>query len=281
LDPDDFESQAEDIVSNLPVGITAFTTGLRAARNSYDTGSHHWCLVIPKRLRLPQATFVSVWVMKLIMEEKNNATADFLHAMYEATTAMPAMGTMAGKMFEAIAHTMLCNGRNTATGLGHSDTFLLDFTENDRSRMSFTKLQELGKECQADGTCQWLSIYAQPTTLSFATADSIAIINGRLYIFQVTTNYLHNINILGLEQIYNGLPDDLRPTQETPLRFVWVIPFDKSRDFDRRNYVGGPEEQKNRWDSLAEQYVIKLTMGRDDFISKLRLHSRRTMLKLY
>jgi hypothetical protein len=96
----------------------------------------------------------------------------------------------------------------------------------------------------------------------------------------MTTNYLHTINIPGLETIYNGLPADLRPTQETPLRFVWVIPFDKSKKFGLRSYVKGTEEQNNRWDSLMQQYVIKLTMAKDDFISKLRRRSRRTMLKL-
>jgi len=276
--PEDFESRVEDVVSNLPVGITAFTAGLSTARNSYDTSSHRWCLVTPNKRRHPQATFVSEWAMKLIMEQEQNATADFLHAMYQATAAIPAMGVMAGKMFEAVAHTMLWNGQNTATGLGHSGTFLLEFTEDDRLRMSFTKVQELGNESQADGT--WPEIYAQPIAANYATADSVAIIHGRLHIFQMTTNYLHTINIPGLEKIYNGLPADLRPTQETPLRFVWVIPFDKSKKFGLRSYVKGTEEQNNRWDSLMQQYVIKLTMAKDDFISKLRRRSRRTMLKL-
>jgi hypothetical protein len=280
VQPNGFQQRMMGIIASLPRDIAAFTGGLNEAPISYHVSSHRWCLVVPGENRFPKATFVSPWVMKLIMERQADATAEFLHAMYKATTAMPSMGTMAGKMFEAIAHPMLWNGRHTATGLGPTNTsFQVEFTEADKNWMSFAQLQEfedVGR--RADGT--WPPIYAQPTSQNFPTIDSFAIICGRLHLFQITVDYKHTINLKGLADICAELPLAMRPTKEKPLCFVWVIPFDTSRTFGLRGYSKCTAKEKQHWDPLIQQYVIQLRMGRQDFISKLRLHSCRILLKL-
>jgi hypothetical protein len=76
-------------MSSLPLDITALRSGLNTATNSYDMSFHRWCLVVPNEYRFPKATFVSLWVMKLIIERQADATAEFLHVMYEATRWEP------------------------------------------------------------------------------------------------------------------------------------------------------------------------------------------------
>lgn len=133
-------------------------------------------------------------------------------------------------MFEAVAHKMLWNCRHMAAGLGHTDEFQVEFAEKDRKR-TLPVFEEL--ECEADGT--WPSTYIQPTVLDFPSAYSIGIIHGRVYIFQLTADYKPAINVQILEKMCGALPRPMRPTREIPPGFVWVIPFDKSKDFSRRH----------------------------------------------
>jgi hypothetical protein len=205
--------------------------------------------------------------MRLIIEKQVDATAKFIHAIYSAVARIPAMGIMAGKIFEPVAHEMLWNGQNLAKGLDSEDEFQVEFTGADKTKCWFGDPKELQKlEPKTDGT--WCSTYAQPMDPNVLAVYSIGIIHDRLHLSQVTTDYQQTIDVQGLKRVCDVVPNDMRPTPERPLRFVWVVPADESKVFTRRQYSEDTQEdsEMNRWDFPVQQYIVELTMSRDDFI---------------
>jgi hypothetical protein len=259
-----------DMESSIPHSLADVMSGLHNAIHSYDANSHPWCLICPDGIRFTRAGFVSLRVMRLIIEKQIDATAEFIHAIYSAVADIPAMGIMAGKIFEPVAHYMLWNGQNLAKGLDSKDEFQVKFTGADKKCLFVDEeLQKL--QAKTDGT--WCSTYARPMDPNVSAAYSIGIIHNRLHLFQVTTDYQQTIDVQGLKRVCDVVPSGVRPTRERPLRFVWVVPADKSNVFTRRQYSEDTQEdsEKNRWDFSIQQYVVELTMNRNDFIRELFL----------
>ncbi|KAG5185990.1 hypothetical protein JKP88DRAFT_310586 [Tribonema minus] len=232
------------------------TAGLRATILNAGEDAGSTAALSDKVLHMCTADFVHVRLMwasqyafDALCEAQGEASKGELRAFIASSARLPSLATLRGLVFEPYVHRLLGNGscfeyRVLEPAQHGVTTFNFAF----RRSVTFARLRDIWRIEEG--------VYYAPRASNLSAGDSFAIIDGVLFIFQITVAAEHGVKKAGTLDIVEaacGMSIGARP--EFVLAFV--VPPDRFLEYRAQNFVT-KENKKAKLEVACTQWAIRL-----------------------
>jgi hypothetical protein len=259
-------------IGRLAEDSGSFLSRLKSYREGYSDGhevSHTIFRLSPTtHSRLLQSChydIVSQWALDFLLRACEEREADAVTKFYRQIPRDPWVAPLRGHLFEALVLNYL-DGIDT-----HRDLSIRLLTGSDeitwtyrgpipRVRFGRTFINEINEAVENKAR-----IHLVPEAPNFAAADSIVYDPKEVLTFvQVTINHEHPIAVSGLKSIQKWLRVNdntarVRPNQNQPWRFIFIVPEEMASSFTLQNMQG--DTKTKVWAGKVEQYVYGFSAG--------------------
>ncbi|TFK26850.1 hypothetical protein FA15DRAFT_666979 [Coprinopsis marcescibilis] len=244
------ERQIEEVVQSDQRLIPTFSEPLYTARESW---SSHIAAIFPKQedgkldRNLSEITFASSYAASEIARKAHKNVVEYIFQYFGALCRSRWSRTVAGSIFEQLAH------RTLRRGLKNAQLRTLSTESTERKETPVDLHNETGDEQLFDtGDLQITeSTYLRPNSSTFPGIDSLILDrSGVLNLFQITINTSHRVNSNFLKEI----PDKYH----TKMRLIFVMPVEEGKRMKKQG-IDGKNGDLRRVAERIPQFVLVLT----------------------
>ena len=233
--------------------------GVRATVASAGEESGATDTLSDKVLHMTTGDYITVkllWASEYIFEEFCKRQEAALHVELEsfltAASTSSTVASLRGLLFEPYVHRLFSKGGN----FEYRD--LDDENSPDKPhsiRLNFTDTSVFRQLVDINSVQP--NVYYRPSVGNLAAADSCAVVDKTLYIFQVTVSASHDVSNTGLSRLIQTVRDVCSgPLDSTVLAFV--VPRDQFQHYQRQSFANEDRTAAQRQRNDCDQWAIQI-----------------------